>query len=78
MPLSEGDDSSTGRGFFNLLTGFVVGDLLENPVNMTIAIFILIVIALLFWLVLSKRKKVVQVETKKKKKKSKKDEEEED
>lgn len=67
----SGDDANEGRGFFNLLTGFVVGDLLENPTNMAILIAVLVVIALLFWIVSKKKKAAVKKSAKKEAKKKK-------
>lgn len=66
MPVYDGNDTSTDNRFFNLLTGFVIGNLIENPVNMALVIVILVVIVALLWLVVSKRNAAVKKIKKKK------------
>jgi hypothetical protein len=77
MPVYYGNDTpETEEGFFTLMTGFVIGNLLENPVNMTLSILVLVIIALLLWLVVSKRRAVTKKIKKSKKKVSKDDDDE--
>lgn len=50
------DTENQDRGFFSLLTGFVIGDILSSPVNTAIVIVILLVLVGLVMFVIAKRK----------------------
>jgi hypothetical protein len=61
MPVYYGDDTpETEEGFFSLMTGFVVGNLLENPVNIGLGILVLLIIIALLIVITKKRKAYIR------------------